>query len=172
MVNDYSNGANGRKGASQVKGVLSSLYEERDNLLKKIEMTKLIMRHIELTENYTTTILKHMKKNDVVDFVQAVLESECVEIAGSHPSFAKALFNGMIHHNINELWFDFFNHFSMSMFEVSKLQGLLDSLKLDDASTRNTFDDYKFMDTLVNYVLDEIDNVEPLNVRDVDSIAV
>lgn len=165
MINDYSKDANGRRnGVTRVNKVLADLYEERDNLLKKIEMTRLIMRHIELTEGYTTTILKHMKKKDVVDFVQASLSSDCVKVAADNPAFVKALFNGLIHHKINDKWHEFFNVFSMSMISIENIENLLFDLMKSEDSAVKSLDNYKVIDTLVQHSLDELDRMNDFKV--------
>lgn len=158
MINDYSKDANGRRnGATRVNKVLADLYEERDNLLKKIEMTRLIMRHIELTEGYTTTILKHMKKKDVVDFVQASLSSDCAEVAADNPAFVKALFNGLIHHGINDMWFEFFNCFSMTVFQPETMEKLLADLSEDEKSNKaGNLNYHRFLNALLDYVVDGV----------------
>ena len=98
MVNDYhskdadKNEENNKLGMSDV---LSDLYAEKEQLLKKIEIAKFINRHIELTEGYITTVLKHMKKEEVLDVLKVVVQPDIAKTVKEYTPFTKALKNAM-----------------------------------------------------------------------------
>lgn len=116
MVNDYhskdadKNEENNKLGMSDV---LSDLYAEKEQLLKKIEIAKFINRHIELTEGYITTVLKHMKKDEVLDVLKVVVQPDIAKTVKEYTPFTKALKNAMKYHEINTLRIEFFECFGL-----------------------------------------------------------
>lgn len=116
MINDYySKDADNNKEDNKLgmPDVLSNLYAEKEQLLKKIEVAKFLDKHLELTEGYTTTILKHMKKSEVLDVLKFVVQPDIAETVKEYTSFIKALKNAMNYHKIDTFRIEFFECFGV-----------------------------------------------------------
>lgn len=166
-----------RNDANDLRAMIAELYQEQRKIDTKISHTKSLFRLIELSENYTRSILqKDYTKEQLIDFCHNILVEETKGVLVSYPKFARALYHALNHHQIHTEWSRYFKIFEPTLLTKEETEIVLKKIS-KESNVIKTKADHEMVEKLIDYIIghkiDEADKVvESLVYEDLEKTSV